>query len=91
MRWKNMEGQSVDSLFLRGCSVKINRPKSSSGISKYKGRSESPGMFTKVCWRCGKEGYYKKKCRSKSVERGKRSEYAPYTEEKTSKEEGGDL
>jgi hypothetical protein len=48
---------------------------------KSKGRSKSPGKFVKVCWRCGKEGHYKKQCRSKSVERGKGYEDAPSTEE----------
>jgi hypothetical protein len=37
-----------------------------------------------LCWRCGKEGHYKKQCRSKSVERGKGSDDAPSTRRKTS-------
>jgi hypothetical protein len=45
MRWKNMEGQSTDALFARGCSQDRNRSKSSSGRSKSKGRSKSPGKF----------------------------------------------
>jgi hypothetical protein len=49
-----------------------------------------PRKFVKVCWRCGKEGHYKKQCRSK-VEKKKGSEESPSTEEKTSKEEGGDV
>jgi hypothetical protein len=57
MRWKNMEGQT---LFARGRSQERNRSKSSSGRSKSKGRSKSPRKFVKVCWRCGKEGHYKK-------------------------------
>jgi hypothetical protein len=47
-------------------------------------------MFVKVCWRCGKEGHYKKQCRSK-VKKKKGSEESPFVEEKTSKEEGGDV
>jgi hypothetical protein len=90
MRWKNMEGQSTDALFARGCSQERNRSKSSSGRSKSKGRSKSPRKFVKVCWRCGKEGHYKKQCRSK-VEKKKGSEESPSTEENTSKEEGGDV
>ena len=43
-----------------------------------------------VCWRCKKEGHYKKQCRSK-VEKKKGSEESSSTEEKTSKEEGGDV
>jgi hypothetical protein len=54
MRQKNMEGQSTNALFARGCSQERNRSKSSSGISKSKGRSKSPRNFVKVCWRCGK-------------------------------------
>jgi hypothetical protein len=57
MRWKNMEGQSTDTLFVRGHSLERNRSKFSSGRSKSKGRSKSPGKFVKVCWRCGKEGH----------------------------------
>jgi hypothetical protein len=55
-----MEGQSTDTLLERGCSHEINRSKFSSGRSKSKGRSKSPRKFVKVCWRCGKEGHYKK-------------------------------
>jgi hypothetical protein len=54
MRWKNMERQSTDALFVRGRSQERNRSKSSSGRSKYKGISKSPVNFVKVCWRCGK-------------------------------------
>jgi hypothetical protein len=90
MRWKNMEGQSTYTLFARGCSQERNRSKFSSGRSKSKGRSKSLGKFVKVCWRCGKEGHYKKQCRSK-VEKKKGSEESLSTEENTSKEEGGDV
>jgi hypothetical protein len=60
-----MEGQSIDALFSIGRSQDRNRSKSSSGRSKSKGRSKSPRNFVKVCWRCGKEGHFKKQCRSK--------------------------
>jgi hypothetical protein len=60
MRRKNMEGHSIDALFERGRSQERNRSKFSSGRSKSKGRSKSPVKFVKVCWRCGKEGHYKK-------------------------------
>jgi hypothetical protein len=43
-----MEGQRTDALFARGCSQEINRSKSSSGRSKYKGISKSPVKFVKV-------------------------------------------
>jgi hypothetical protein len=90
MRQKNMEGQSIDTLFARGRSQERNRSNFSSGRSKPKGRSKSLGKFVRVCWRCGKEGHYKKQCRSK-VEKKKGSEESHSTEEKTSKEEGGDV
>ena len=55
-----------------------------------KGRSKSPRNFVKVCGRCGKQGQYKKQCRSK-IDKKKGSEEAPSIEEKSSKEEGGDV
>ena len=39
---------------------KKKKNKVSSGRSKSRGRSKSPGKFVKVCWKCGKEGHYKK-------------------------------
>jgi hypothetical protein len=60
MRQKNMEGHNTDALFARGRSQERNRSKFSSGRSKSKGRSKSPRKFVNVCWRCGKEGHYKK-------------------------------
>jgi hypothetical protein len=80
-----MEGQSTDTLFERGHSQERNRSNFSSGRSKSKGRSKSPRNFVRV-WRCGKEGHYKKQCRSK-VEKKKGSEKSHSTEENTSKEE----
>jgi hypothetical protein len=90
MRQNNMEGQSTDTLFSRGHSQERNRSKFSSGRYKSKGRSKSPRKFVKVCWRCGKEGNYKKHYRSK-VEKKKVFEESPSIEENTSKEEGGDV
>jgi hypothetical protein len=90
MRHNNMEGQSIDALFARGHSQERNISKSSSGRYNSKGRYKSLGKFIKVWWRCGKEGHYKRQCISK-VEKNKGSEEAPSTEEKTSKEEGGDV
>jgi hypothetical protein len=60
MRQKNMEGHNTDTLFARGLSQERNRFKLLSGRYKSKGRSKSPRKFVKVCWRCGKEGHYKK-------------------------------
>jgi hypothetical protein len=90
MRRKNMEGHSTYALFARGRSQERNKSTFSSGRYKSKGRSKSPGKFGRVCWRCGKEGHYKKQCRSK-VEKKNGSEESSSTEEKTSKEEGGDV
>jgi hypothetical protein len=91
MRQKNREGWRTDALFARGYCYERNRSNSLSWRSESKGRSKSLRKYVKVCWRCGKEGNYKKQCRSKSVERGKGFEYAPSTEEKTFVDEGGDV
>jgi hypothetical protein len=85
-----MEGHSTNALFARGRSQERNKSNFSSGRSKSKGRYKSPGKFGRVCWRCGKEGHYKKQCRSK-VEKKKGSEESSSTKENTSKEEGGDV
>jgi hypothetical protein len=90
MRWKNMEGHNIDALFTRGHSQERNRSNFSSGRSNSKGRSKSLRKSLRVCWRCGKEGHYKNQCRSK-VEKNKGSEESSSIEEKTSKEEGGDV
>jgi hypothetical protein len=74
-----MEGQSTYTLFARGRSKERNMSKFSRGRYKSKGRSKSPEMFVKLCWICGKEGHYKKQCRSK-VEKKKGSEESPSTE-----------
>ena len=62
-----------------------------SGRSKSRGRSKSPGKFVKVCWKCRKEGHYKKECRSKAPEKGKGSDDAPSAEAITTSDEGGDV
>ena len=80
-----MEGQNGDALSVRGRSQNRNKNKVSSG------RSKSPGNFVKVCWKCGKEGQYKKECRSKAPEKGKGSDDAPSAEAKTTSDEGGDV
>ena len=85
-----MEGHSTAALFARGRSQERNISNFSSGRSKSKGRSKSPGNFVKVCCRCGKEGNCKNQCRSK-VEKKKGSNKSPSIEEITSKEERGDV
>ena len=44
-----------------------------------------------MCWKCGKEGHYKNECRSKAPKKGKGSDDAPFTEAKTTLDEGGDV
>jgi hypothetical protein len=90
MRQKNIEGHTTYALFARGRSQERNRSTSSSEISKSKGRYKSIENFVKICGRCGKEGNYKKQCRSK-IEKKKGYKEAPFTKENTSKEEGWDV
>ena len=42
MRWKIMDGQSTNALFVRGCTQDRNPGKYLGGGSKYNGRSKSP-------------------------------------------------
>jgi len=56
------------------------------------GRSKSPRKLVKViCWKCGKEGHYKRDYKSKALNKGKGSDDAPSTEVKTTLDEGGDV
>lgn len=85
MRQKNMEGRNGDFLFVRGRSQNKNKNKPSSG------RSKSLGKLVKVCWKCEKEGHFKKHYRSKAPKKGKGSDDAPSAEAKTISDEGGDV
>ena len=44
-----------------------------------------------MCWKCKREGNFKKDCRSKAPEKGKGFDDAPSTETKTTSDEGGDV
>eukprot|EP00253_Pinus_taeda_P019639 PITA_19639 len=92
MRWKNMGSQNGDALFVRGRSQNINKNKSSSGRSKSREGSKSPGKLIKVvCWKCENEEHYKRDCKSKAPDKGKGSNDAPSAEAKATSYEGGDV
>eukprot|EP00253_Pinus_taeda_P029912 PITA_29912 len=81
-----------DALSVRGRSQNRNKNKSSSGISKSRGRSKSLGKPIKVVrWKCGKEGHFRRDCKSKAPDKGKGFDDAPSVEAKTTLDEGGDV
>ena len=91
MRRKSMENHSTDALSVRLGHTK-ERGKSTRGRSKSRGISKSLGdSLKKLCWKCGKPGHFKKKCKSKSVEKGKGSNDTSSIEKKSVTEEGGDV
>eukprot|EP00253_Pinus_taeda_P026071 PITA_26071 len=92
MRRKNMDNQNGDALSVRGRSHNKNKNKSSRGRSKSRGISKSPGKPTKVvCWKCGKEGHFRREFKSKAPDKGKGSDDAPSTEAKTTSDERWDV
>jgi len=44
-----------------------------------------------VCWKCKKEGHYKRDCKSKAPNKGNGSDDATSVEAKTTSNEGGDV
>jgi len=44
-----------------------------------------------VYWKCGKEGHYKRDCKSKAPDKGKGSDDSPSVEVKTTSDEGRDV
>ena len=77
-----MENHSIDSLSVRSGHTK-ERGKSTGGRSKSLG-----DPLQRLCWKCGKPSHFKKKCRAKSVERGKGPEDTSFTKNKSSTKEG---
>eukprot|EP00253_Pinus_taeda_P022989 PITA_22989 len=92
MRWKNMDNENGDALSIRGWSQNRNKNKSSSGRYKSRGRSKSPRKAIKVvCWKCEKEGHFKRDYKSKGPDKGKGFDDAPSAEAKTTLDESGDV
>ena len=71
MRWKTMDNHSMDALSMRGFPHERNKNKGSGGRYKSKGRSKSLKKGIRKCWKCSKDGHYKKDCKSKNFEKAK--------------------
>jgi hypothetical protein len=91
MRWKIMDGHNTNALSVRGHTQDRNPGNYFWGGSKSTGRSKSPGKYLRKCWKCGKIGHYKKYCKSKKVDKLKRSDSTSSTKENTSTEEEDDV
>eukprot|EP00253_Pinus_taeda_P008563 PITA_08563 len=53
--------------------------------------SQNGDALSVVCWKCKKEGHYKRDCKSKAPNKGKGSDDAPSIEAKTTSDGGGDV
>ena len=58
--------------------------KASGGRYKSNGGSKSQGKYLRKCWKCSKDGNYKKYCRSNNVEKENGSKDTPSIDAKTS-------
>jgi hypothetical protein len=94
MMTKIMGNNNTKELFVRGHSKDRDTNKYLAGEGggyKSKGRSKSSGKTLRKCWKCGKDGDYKRDCRYNKVDKAKGSNDAYCIEVKSSKEEGGDV
>jgi hypothetical protein len=91
MRRNNMEGWTKDALVVRGRSVSRDKGKLSSRNSKLKGRYKSHVHSTRICWKCGKVGHYKRDCKSKAMEVNIGSHKKKSTKRNTTPNKGGDV
>eukprot|EP00253_Pinus_taeda_P016741 PITA_16741 len=53
--------------------------------------SQNGDALSVVCWKCGKEGNFKRDCKSKAPDKGKGLDDSPCTEVKTTSDKGGDV